>query len=98
MHSFEFASLVLVITPKRLGLFIIIAIMISAMFRFIFDSKRELWFKHTPSSIYHIRGAIGQYLSLGYPVTLQGYLVVISILVCIFIAGVILFALPISMI
>lgn len=97
MHSFEFASLLFVITPARLGIFIVLAIFIAAIFRFIFDDKRDLWFKRTPSSIYHMRGAIGQYLSLGYPITFQGYMVVLGIVLCIVLSGFILFALPASL-
>lgn len=94
MHSFEIASLLFTITPKRLAIFVILAIVIAVIFRFAFDSKRDTWFKRTPSTIFHLRGALGAYLSLGYPTCPQGYLVVLAIILCSLLSGLILFALP----
>ena len=41
-----------------------------------------------------MRGAIGNWLSLGYPVTVQGYAVTVAIVCTIIIAGLFIFALP----
>lgn len=43
--------------------------------RFALRDKRDLWFRRTQSSIINQRGALGSYLSLGYPTTWQGLMV-----------------------
>lgn len=55
-----------------------IALVICFIFRFIFASKRDLWFARTASTVFNQRGFLGSYLSLGYPKTWQGALVTLS--------------------
>lgn len=94
MHTFEIASFTFQVTPARLGIFIIVALIIAAAFRFAFAGRRDQWFARTPSTVIHMRGAIGNWLSLGYPVSVQGYAVTVAIVCTIIIAGLFIFALP----
>ena len=55
-----------------------LALVICFIFRFIFASKRDLWFARTASTVFNQRGFLGSYLSLGYPKTWQGALVTLS--------------------
>ncbi len=63
----------------------ICAFLTTLVVRFALRSKRDLWFARTASSIINQRGALGQYLSLGYPTCWQG-LVTTMILIAV-IAG-----------
>lgn len=98
MQSFEIASMMFVVTPKRLALVVLLSIVIVSLFRFALSNKRDLWFKRTGSTFFHLRGALGHYLSLGYPTCYQGYLVLGAIIICIVLASLLLLALPTSMI
>ncbi|HIX55951.1 MAG TPA: hypothetical protein H9850_00580 [Candidatus Anaerobiospirillum pullistercoris] len=51
--------------------------------RFALRGKRYLWFKRTQSSIINQRGMLGQYLSLGYPVTRKGLYVTLGLILAI---------------
>lgn len=53
----------------------IAALLTTIFVRFAIGERRELWFKRTSSTIFNQRGFIGQYLSLGYPITRQGLVV-----------------------
>ncbi|MDT3663869.1 MAG: hypothetical protein ROM54_10225 [Anaerobiospirillum sp.] len=57
---------------------LIAALIICVIFRCVFAKKRELWFARTASTIFNQRGALGSYLSLGYPKTWQGALVTLA--------------------
>lgn len=59
------------------------ALVICVIFRCAFAHKREQWFARTASTIFNQRGALGSYLSLGYPKTWQGALVTLAQLVLI---------------
>ena len=63
------------ITIQQILLCFVLAVGTCVVFRFIFASKRDLWFARTKSSIINQRGLVGQYISLGYPVTFPGLLV-----------------------
>lgn len=63
-----------------------IALVICFIFRFIFASKRDLWFARTASTVFNQRGFLGSYLALGYPKTWQGTLVTLSELILIVLA------------
>lgn len=65
-----------IITPAELVICFGTALLTCMLFRFLFRDKRELWFAQTKSTIFNQRGRLGQYLSLGYPVTLPGLVVI----------------------
>lgn len=52
--------------------------------RILLNNKRDIWFKRSASSIITLRGALGEYLSLGYPRTKEGALVILAFLCFIF--------------
>lgn len=59
------------------------ALLTTIVVRFILGDRRDLWFKRTSSTIFNQRGMVGQYLSLGYPITKQGLLVWLGLLAAI---------------
>lgn len=82
------------ITPSKILICFIVALITTVIVRFALGKRRELWFRRTPNrSFITIRGALGYYLSLGYPVTWQGYgvLCALILLICAEIALIVYF-------
>lgn len=67
----------------KIVLCFIAALLTTILVRFSLGEKRDLWFKRTSSTIFNQRGMIGQYLSLGYPITRQGFIVWLGLFVAI---------------
>lgn len=64
------------VTPLHVGICLLAALVTSIVVRFIVgDARREMWFAQTKSTLINQRGRLGQYLSLGYPKTKQGFVV-----------------------
>lgn len=70
------------------------ALVICLIFRALFARKRDLWFARTKSTVFNQRGALGSYLSLGYPKTWQGLLVTLCELLAIAAVLFVLISLP----
>lgn len=74
----------MVITPLKILICFALALVTTIVVRFVLKEKRDLWFTRSmPRSLITVRGAFGQYLSLGYPVTWQGYIVLCALLLII---------------
>ncbi len=71
----------LTVTPLKIVICFVIALLTTIMVRFALKDKRDLWFKRSRSNfILTVRGAIGEYLALGYPKTWQGGLILILLM------------------
>ncbi len=68
----------LTVTPLKIAVCFIAALLTTLVVRIILRDKRDLWFKRTqPKFLLTIRGKLGDYLALGYPRTLEGALVLL---------------------
>lgn len=81
MLSFDIWGIVFTLTPFKVFIILVGAVLIAVAYRYLFRDKRDLWFARTQSSIINQRGALGSYLSLGYPICYQGVLVHLAIVV-----------------
>lgn len=71
----------LTVTPIKILICFVTLLLTTILVRFLLKEKREQWFKRSTSkSIITIRGKFGEYLALGYPICLQGYLVHLGLL------------------
>lgn len=68
------------ITVEKILICLGVALVTTILVRFLLQSKRDQWFKRSqPRSLLTARGALGSYLSLGYPVTWQGFAVTLAL-------------------
>lgn len=69
------------ITWKEACIFLGLALFTTILVRFLISDKRDKWFRRSqPKSPLMVKGALGDFLALGYPVTWQGFLVTLGLL------------------
>ena len=66
----------LTVTPFKILICFAFVLITTISARFLLKDKRDLWFRRSQSkNIITIRGKIGEYLALGYPICLEGFAV-----------------------
>ena len=66
----------LTVTPFKILICFTLVLITTISARFLLKDKRDLWFRRSQSkNIITIRGKIGEYLALGYPICLEGFAV-----------------------
>ncbi|MBU3826119.1 MAG: hypothetical protein IAA31_01295 [Candidatus Anaerobiospirillum merdipullorum] len=71
----------LTVTPFKIIICLVIAFATTFIVRFMVGKKRDLWFARSRSNfLLTMRGALGDYLALGYPKTWTGALILLLLL------------------
>ncbi len=71
----------LTVTPFKILICLLFALITTVAVRFWLGEKRDLWFARSKSHfLLTIRGAAGEYLAVGYPKSWQGLLILIALL------------------
>lgn len=84
MLELTFQKTSMIVTPLKIFICFMAALISTVILRFALGKRRDQWFtRSVPRSYLTIRGAFGYYLSLGYPVTWQGFVVLGGLLLCI---------------
>ena len=66
----------LTVTPFKILICFILVLITTISARFLLRDKRDLWFRRSQSkNIITIRGKVGEYLALGYPICVEGFVV-----------------------
>lgn len=79
MLEFSIGTLLFTVTPLKVGIVLCASVLVSIIYRFLFAHRRDEWFRRTKSTIINQRGPLGNYISLGYPVTFKGLLVTLAV-------------------
>ncbi len=79
MLEFYIGPLLFTVTILKIGIALCGSVVIAILYRILFAHRRDEWFRRTRSSIINQRGYLGQYISLGFPVTFKGFLVTLAI-------------------
>lgn len=66
----------LTVTPFKILICFVLVLITTISARFLLKDKRDLWFRRSQSkNIITIRGKVGEYLALGYPICVEGFAV-----------------------
>lgn len=85
------------ITPEKILICFGLALFTTILVRFALASKRNTWFKRSKMrSMLTQRGALGEYLSLGYPTTWQGFVVLLGLILILILECWLVLSLPTS--
>lgn len=74
----------LTVTPQKVVICFVLALLTAVAVRFMLGRYRDLWFKQSnPKSLITFRTPLATYIAIGYPICLQGYLVTAVLLLII---------------